>query len=229
VAWDGSEFVADWIDFRNYTWPQQDRTDVYAARIAPDNTVLDADGLRSRLDRSARRDPPPLAGTNGSALFSWATYRPEAPFGAFRIATRQLRSGATPFARMEGRTLVIDGTAQNDAISIGSSDGGTTATVSLNGNSMSFAESAFDAVTVNALAGDDTLTFTGGVSQPIALHGGTDRTTLAVNGGTFTLNGDASADYRGPWRWWPTTAARSRLTPASTSARSTSRLVGLPA
>jgi hypothetical protein len=191
VAWDGNEFVADWIDFRNYNFPQQQRTDIYGARIAADNTVLDPNGFA--ISSAVQPDETPtVGGTSGSALFSCASYRPESPFGAFRIATRQLRSPVA-FAHIQNRTLMIDGTEGDDVIAMGSSDGGTSATVSMGASTMSFAQTDFDAVNLNALGGDDRLDFNGGVAQPITFSGGAGASTITVSDGTLTLRGDAAA------------------------------------
>ena len=189
VAWDGHQFIVDWTDLRNYAYPQQDRTDVFGARVAADNTVLDTDGFA--IASTIQPDEmPAVAAHAGSAVFAWSTYLPEAPFGAMRIATRQLTSA---FARLQGRTLMIDGTEGNDVIAIGSSDGGTTATVTLNAASLTFAESDFDAVQVNALGGDDTLDFDGGVAQPISFAGGAGASSLHINAGTYVFHDDAAA------------------------------------
>jgi hypothetical protein len=193
VAWDGHQFLVDWTDLRNYAYPQQDRTDIYAARVATDNTVLDTDGF-AVASTIQPDEMPAVAAHGGSAVFAWSTYRPEPPFGAMRIATRQLTSA---FARLQGRTLIVDGTEGNDVISIGSTDGGTTATITLNASSLSFSETDFDAVQVNALGGDDTLNFDGGVAQPISFSGGAGASSLHVNAGTFVFNEDAAATTPG--------------------------------
>lgn len=87
VAWDGAEFVLDWVDQRNDPYPNQVRGDIYGARVDVNGNVLDSDGFVIANSAFPEEDPAVVAG-NGTILFAYTAYHDKA-YAAFRISLAQ--------------------------------------------------------------------------------------------------------------------------------------------
>lgn len=87
--------------------------------------------------------------------------------------------------------LVIDGTAGNDDVGVTASDGILTANVG--GESADYALSGIGTITVNLLAGDDTLVVGGGVPKVVA-YGGDGNDTMSGGDGNDTMFAGAGND-----------------------------------
>jgi Viral BACON domain len=94
VAWDGTEFLLDWLDQRNDPYPNQVRGDIYGARVDSNGNVLDPTGFAVANSPLPEEDPAVVAG-NGTAFFAYAAYH-DTGYAAFRIVLRQFPFSATP-------------------------------------------------------------------------------------------------------------------------------------
>jgi hypothetical protein len=70
IAWDGTNFLVVWNDLRSGTL-----YDIYAARIAPDGTVLDPDGIPVSTDVSSDQITPAVAWDGTNFLVVWEDSR----------------------------------------------------------------------------------------------------------------------------------------------------------
>ncbi|MCX7804663.1 MAG: hypothetical protein N3A38_05675 [Planctomycetota bacterium] len=71
VAFDGANFLVAWQDYRNgRDW------DLYAARVAPDGRVLDADGFAVAAVPGNQIYPAVASDGKGSSLIVWSDVRP---------------------------------------------------------------------------------------------------------------------------------------------------------
>lgn len=87
VAWDGTQYLVAWQDMRatqDYLFDK--RTDVYAARVAPDGVVLDPAGLALATDAVPEAWPAVAPLGSGSALVAWSDFQPQAPYAGYRLA-----------------------------------------------------------------------------------------------------------------------------------------------
>lgn len=84
VAWDGSEFVLDWLDQRNDPYPNQVRGDIYGARVDANGNVLDPAGFAIANSVMPEEDPAVVAG-NGTVLFAYTAYH-DRGYAAFRVS-----------------------------------------------------------------------------------------------------------------------------------------------
>jgi hypothetical protein len=101
------------------------------------------------------------------------------------------RFAAAPFATLANNgTLTVTGTFSNDTLSLGAD--ANNVNVTLNGQTLSFARAGVSSIVINALSGDDVLTFSGTGSIPVRFNGGLDNNTLNVTGGVFTFDADAA-------------------------------------
>ncbi|HEX8489381.1 MAG TPA: hypothetical protein VF626_00050 [Chthoniobacterales bacterium] len=88
VTWNGSEYVVTWVDQRNEQYPIQPRGDIYAARINPDETVIDPSGF-AVADTSAPEETPAVIGASGTTVFAFTSMQ-DAPLNALRLSTRHI-------------------------------------------------------------------------------------------------------------------------------------------
>jgi hypothetical protein len=88
AAWDGTQFVLTWLDERNDLYPNQERGDIYGARVGLNGTVLDAAGFAVANSPLPEETPTVVSG-NGSTFFAYAAFKDAAPYAAFRIALRR--------------------------------------------------------------------------------------------------------------------------------------------
>jgi hypothetical protein len=89
VAWDGAQYLVDWIDHRNESFPRQPRGDIYGARVDLNGTVLDPDGF-AIANSPLPEETPSVSGVNGLGIFVYAVYSDQA-HAAFRIAMRTIQ------------------------------------------------------------------------------------------------------------------------------------------
>ena len=95
VAFDGANFIVTWIDQRNYGFPQQDRDDVYAARVSADGVVLDPDGVA--VANSDLPETAPTVGVSGAGpVFAYSRLVNAAPYGTMRLVTRATSDTIAP-------------------------------------------------------------------------------------------------------------------------------------
>ena len=66
VTWNGTDFVVTWNDLRN------GNQDIYAARVAPDRTVRDPNGIAVTTAAGAQRMPT-VASSGGPTLITWVS------------------------------------------------------------------------------------------------------------------------------------------------------------
>jgi hypothetical protein len=66
VTWNGTDFVVTWNDLRN------GNQDIYAARVRPDRTVRDPNGLAVTTAAGAQRMPT-IASSGGPTLIAWVS------------------------------------------------------------------------------------------------------------------------------------------------------------
>lgn len=88
VAWDGSEYVTAWTDFRNtlvgdYSPPG----DIYGARVLDTGEVLDPDAFAIANDGTAERFAA-VGGIGGSFLVGGSVFRQEVGYANYRIGVR---------------------------------------------------------------------------------------------------------------------------------------------
>ena len=102
VSWDGSQYVATWLDQRDEQHPVQPRGDIYGARITQGGTVLDPSGFVVS-NAAAPEETPFVASANGKTLFAYSAFYSGSPFSALRVATRS--STFTPVTVLASVTL----------------------------------------------------------------------------------------------------------------------------
>ena len=87
VAWDGTQFMLDWLDQRNDPYPNQVRGDIFGARVDANGNVLDPLGFAIADSALPEEDPAVVAG-NGTVLFAYTAYQ-DRGYAAFRIVLKQ--------------------------------------------------------------------------------------------------------------------------------------------
>lgn len=70
-GWDGSQFVAVWVDYRDLAAIEQLRGDIWAARITLDGVVLDPGGFQL-TDGPLPEDLPEVTGGDGKAIVAYS-------------------------------------------------------------------------------------------------------------------------------------------------------------
>lgn len=93
VSWSGSEFLVAWEDKQHSTIYFDERTDIYAARVATDGTVLDPNGVSAAIAYEPETKPS-LAFTDVSTLLAVSCFRTEPELGSYRLGIH-VRLGAT--------------------------------------------------------------------------------------------------------------------------------------
>jgi hypothetical protein len=92
VAFDGTNYVVAWQDNRSGA-----SYDVYAARVAPDGTVLDPAGLPIATSPTSESDPAATAGSTGRVAISYVRVADESPYyGVNRVFFRIVDDGTPP-------------------------------------------------------------------------------------------------------------------------------------
>ena len=94
VAWDGTQYLATWLDQRNEPFPNQPRGDIYAARISQAGTVLDSTGFPI-ANSAFPEETPFVASANGTSIFAYSAFYDHSPFSAMRVTTRSISSSLT--------------------------------------------------------------------------------------------------------------------------------------
>ncbi|MDT7777884.1 MAG: hypothetical protein QOC99_396, partial [Acidobacteriota bacterium] len=85
VAWDGNQYLVDWIDQRNEGYPQQPRGDIYGARVAVTGVKFEEFAL---ANSPLPEETPFVVATGGVTVFSYAKFYDQAPYAAHRITLR---------------------------------------------------------------------------------------------------------------------------------------------
>jgi probable HAF family extracellular repeat protein len=169
VAWDGTQFLVDWVDQRNYPYPAQPGDDIYGARVDANGNLLDPNGF-AIASTPLPESVPSLAAMNGTTLFAFSAFKDRAPYAAYRTTLRRF-----PFnldysisASPSAVTLAPGGTATV-----------TVAVTAVNGfnGPVTFevaglppgVRGTFAPATVNG-AGSTTLTITTSASTPVEIY-----------------------------------------------------------
>lgn len=130
VAFDGSNFLVAWSDFRNgQDW------DVYAARISPDGKVLDPDGFAIAAGPGNQAYVTAASDGKGTVLLAWSDLRPKpdkpkeevyALFGTLVKEGKPAESGGHELARAASSILAPVGVwdGQNYLVIAGKGGGG---------------------------------------------------------------------------------------------------------
>ncbi len=71
AGWDGDQFVVAWNDYRHIVSIQQARSDIWAARVLSDGTVIDPSGFQI-TDSALPEDLPAVAGGDGQAIIMYS-------------------------------------------------------------------------------------------------------------------------------------------------------------
>lgn len=72
AGWDGSNFLAAWVDYRSLPGIEQLRGDVWAMRIGPDGTLLDPPGGFQLTSGPLPEDLPAVAGMDGKLVVAFS-------------------------------------------------------------------------------------------------------------------------------------------------------------
>jgi hypothetical protein len=92
VAWDGAQYVLDWIDQRNESYPVQPRGDIYGARVSSTNILLEEFPVATS---QLPEETPFVIAANGVSVFAYAKFYDNAPYKTHRI-TLQTAQFAPP-------------------------------------------------------------------------------------------------------------------------------------
>jgi len=84
VAWNGTEFVVAWTDERSEVIYFDNRTEVFAARVMPDGTVLDPAGFAVG-DLAEQEIHPSVASIGGRTIIAHSSFRDDPALQAYRI------------------------------------------------------------------------------------------------------------------------------------------------
>jgi hypothetical protein len=203
VAFDGTNFIVTWIDQRNYGYPQQDRDDVYAARVSREGVVLDPDGVA--IANSDLPETAPTVGVSSAGpVFAYSKLVNAAPYGTMRLVTRS-SSVDTVAPQVVSGTFAFQ-TEQSLAIRFSEDVGASVALEDLavlnltTSQSLSPVSMAYDAATWTATFAFDAPIADGNYRATLPAGSVQDASgnTLAAdfNVQFFFLNGDANRDGR---------------------------------
>jgi len=106
VAFDGTNFLVVWQDFRSGK-----RYDIYAARVRPDGTVLDKDGF-AVATQPHNQGRPDVAFASGRYLIAWMDARRYPVYGIFAARVTAAGEVLDP----EGLALDVEDTAKIAAV-----------------------------------------------------------------------------------------------------------------
>jgi len=95
VAWNGSEYVIAYEDYRNVIYLDKPVSDIYGTRLGSDGTVMDPSGFVIANDFIPEMQPV-VAALNGSYLIGYADFKYLAPYAAYRINVRYGQAGGLP-------------------------------------------------------------------------------------------------------------------------------------
>jgi hypothetical protein len=82
VAWDGAQYVLNWVDQRNESFPAQARGDIYGARVSATNITLEEFPLAAS---QLPEETPFVVASGGFSVFAYAKFYDNAPYKAHRI------------------------------------------------------------------------------------------------------------------------------------------------
>ncbi len=91
VAWDGAQYILDWLDQRNESYPIQPRGDIYGARVTATGFVLEEFAL---ANSQLPEETPFVVAANGQTVFAYAKFYDNAPYTAHHITLRTARFAA---------------------------------------------------------------------------------------------------------------------------------------
>jgi hypothetical protein len=92
VAWDGSLFVSAYHDDRNVRYLDAPRADIYGTRFTASRIVLDPTAFAVMADTIPDLEPS-VASVSGVTVMAGSTFRPAAPYAAYRFGFRLLTGG----------------------------------------------------------------------------------------------------------------------------------------
>jgi hypothetical protein len=123
VAWDGQQYLAAWVDYRDVAYLDQPRGDIYAARIDADGTVKDPDGVQISSGPLGE-EYPGIAAEGGKFLLSYAAIDGLANDVNYRMGFHSvvedlpgLRfSAPSPGRAGETNTFVVDGASPGEEV-----------------------------------------------------------------------------------------------------------------
>jgi hypothetical protein len=93
VSWDGTTYVVAWEDQRTQQAFFDARTDVYAARVDQNGTLLDAAGFPVQASTGGDITPS-IVSEAGVTLIASARFNPDAAFSGYRVGLSRLGSPA---------------------------------------------------------------------------------------------------------------------------------------
>jgi len=87
AAWDGSEWVTTFADFRSTVVNEAVRSDLYAGRFDDTGAVLDPGGFAVAAEEVPEMFPH-VAGNGGAFLVGGSVFRAETGYASYRIGLR---------------------------------------------------------------------------------------------------------------------------------------------
>jgi PKD repeat protein len=94
VAWDGKQFLIAWEDKRDALHHSDERSDVFAARVSEDGSVVDPDGFSVARGEDSHVQPF-VASADGDSLIAIASFERPQGVTAYRLGTHHLEGTAT--------------------------------------------------------------------------------------------------------------------------------------
>lgn len=109
VSWDGDTFVVGWDDQRNQSSFFDARTDVYAARVTEQGTVLDLNAIPIATNPEADSAVATFSHADGATLFAYSNFDLSPPFDSYRIRLARFGLPAQPGdLNCDGLILISD-------------------------------------------------------------------------------------------------------------------------
>lgn len=95
AAWDGSEYVIAYEDYRAVAYLDRPISDIYGTRVDSSGAVLDPNGFVISND-FIPEVAPAVAALNSSYLIAYSEFKYAAPYSAYRIEVQQGQAGGPP-------------------------------------------------------------------------------------------------------------------------------------
>ncbi|HYP39630.1 MAG TPA: S-layer homology domain-containing protein [Chloroflexia bacterium] len=95
VAWNGSEYVIAYEDYRHVIYLDKPVSDIYGTRVDANGLVMDPSGFVIANDFIPEMQPV-VEALNGSYLIGYADFKYQAPYAAYRINVRSGQAGGLP-------------------------------------------------------------------------------------------------------------------------------------
>jgi len=111
VDWDGSSFVVAWDDQRNQGSFFDERTDVYAARVAESGALLDPNGFVIQASPDGDATAAILSRPNGQSLVASARFITTQPYDSYRVGLSLVGAASTSAPESAGQPTLWLGTS----------------------------------------------------------------------------------------------------------------------